>query len=505
MTKQITTKLTLFIFLIALTSATIKPFLVHATASPVLITEVQTGFTHPDGTEYPRFEYIEIANISGEAVEMAGWKLEYLSAANDGSTSGLVIATINNQIAPGGHGIWVHDGYFPGAFDYSFGADDTSTSGYLAKSGGHVRLMNGTIMVDCVAWGSAVVINGCDKVNSLAAPGYTIQRKPTNGMYEKLTGVTNLIVTPQDGGLSDLPQLPEEPQIKKCETVELSEILANPKGDDAPNEFIELYNPSDQAQSLYGCTLKLGSGKQYDFPADATMGAHEYRAFKYELTNLQLSNSGTSVILITTYGETHVSYPAVGDDEAWANINTIWQSTMQPTPNAPNVLEAHNETSAEILLASLEPCPIGKFRNPETGRCKNIVEVATTVTCSADQEKNPETGRCRKKTVATTTASCPAGQEKNLVTNRCRKIEVASSAKPCEVGQERNPDTGRCRKVVTKSAGKVLGETVSKKTYHYLVVAVFLLIILVYAVYEYRYDLLNFVNKFKKRFFTIQR
>lgn len=508
MTKKLLTTISLcaiFINLVVLPTA-------DATANPaVLITEVQTGFIDSQGTEFPKQEFIELTNISNAAVDMSGWKLEYLSAANDGTGAPTqTIDTISGQISAGGHGIWEHEGYYPISPDSIFGFGDISASGFLAKSGGHVRLMNGATMVDCVAWGSAVTISGCDKVSSAAPAGYTLQRKLTSGTYDKSLGVANLTpATPQGNNIYSptvvappvLPPTNPTPTTSQptCDGIQLSEVLANPTGDDAAGEFIELYNPSEQTQSLYGCQLKLSNGKDYAFPDGTALAGHTYSAYMYVTTGLQLGNSGTSVTLVTVSAEFTTTYPTVGDDESWSLINGAWYITKTPTPNAANLFASAATTGDEEL--STEACPIGKYRNPETNRCKNIEETGIAiVACAADQERNPATNRCRKITTTTAQLTCPAGQERNSATNRCRKIEAATTTKTCPAGQERNAETNRCRKIVTKPGGKVLAtSTLGKHVYHLAILAVVLTAIAGFGIYEYRHDLINIWRRFRLR------
>jgi hypothetical protein len=482
----------------------------QAANPPVLITEVQTGFIDANGVESPKQEFIELANVSSAAVNMTGWKLEYLSSANDGTGSVTqTIDTISGQISINGHGIWEHEGYYPIPPDSIFGVGDTSSSGFLAKSGGHVRLMNGTTMVDCVSWGSAVTIAGCDKVSAAAPAGYTLQRRLTNSTYDKSAGVANLTpATPQGNNIYSTsvtapvitpPADPVQPTpVPDCDGLQLSEILANPAGDDAQGEFIELYNPLDHLETLYGCSLQLANGKQYAFTAADSIASKEYKAFPYSATNLQLSNSGTSVTLVMANSQITTTYPEVSDDQAWALLNGGWYLTTQPTPNTANVIyqpaKVTTTTIADTVTAELQPCPVGKYRNPDTGRCRNVVVVAPIVTCTVGQERNPLTGRCRKIAVAATPTSCQPDQTRNPDTGRCRKTDAQTTQKPCDAGQERNPDTGRCRKQTTNTGGKVLGDSITKpQTYHYLLVGTILTGVLGYAVYEYRKD---FVNKF---------
>ncbi|MEO5627368.1 MAG: lamin tail domain-containing protein [Candidatus Saccharimonadales bacterium] len=484
---------------------------VHANNPTILITEVQPGYIDDQGTESAKAEFIELSNVSGSHVDLTGWKLDYLSAANSGSTPGLTIDNLGGQLAANGRGLWVHEGYYPVLPDNIFGFGDVSSSGFLAKSGGHVRLMHGTTMVDCVAWGSAVSITGCDKVNTSPAAGFTVQRQLTANGYDKNAGVINLSPgTPMSGNIYSLsavpPNLPpfalpinQTPQ-PDCSNVELSEILANPTGDDAANEFIEIHNLSSQNQSLFGCQIKLSNGKQYQFPQEVELLPNQYKAFTYQQTGLQLSNSGASVTLVTSSGEVGTTYPIVGDDESWVFISGLWQISSIPTPNAVNSKIVGSSTISPSIMDTTvtEPCPVGKFRNLETGRCKNLAEVSVGLTvCSVDQERNPDTGRCRKR-VITTVAACAPDQERNPQTGRCKKIDLTATAKPCEPDQERNPDTGRCRKKATTSSSKVLGEVTSKKTYHIVLIAVILGLVFGYAIYEYRGDIAAQFRKIKK-------
>lgn len=512
MTKKITTFITILLTVISFSGW--HPAI--AESPPVLITEVQTGFIDSSGVESPLHEFIELTSISQSAVNLTGWKLEYLSAANDGMGAPTqVIDTINGQISAGGNGIWEHDGYFPIAPDGIFGVGDVSTSGFLAKSGGHVRLMNGSIMVDCVSWGSAVAITGCDKVSAVASAGYTLQRQAVNGVYSKTSGVANVKpATPKGNNIYAVPVEPPlvippvdpEPEVPPavCETIELSEIVANPAGDDVQGEYIELYNPSNQQQTLYGCSLHLSSGKQYSFKSTDSLAAGQYQAFMFTTTGLQLINGGATVTLVTVGGQANTTYPSLGDDEAWVSIGGVWSISDQATPNLANTPGSSVSTNtaelASVLVSELESCPVGKYRNPTTNRCRNIGALEDTPTvCQVGQERNPATGRCRKIATATIQAACQVGQERNPETGRCRKVDtVATSQKPCETGQERNAETGRCRKVTTPTAGKVLGANISKKAYHYILVGTILAAVLGYGLYEYRSNFVGLLNRLRR-------
>lgn len=393
-----------------------------ASNPPVLISEVQTGFIAGDGVEYPKQEFIELVNVSSDEIDMTGWQLEYLSAAHDGSGAPTAVLAIVDGILPAGSwALFSYSGYMPAPVDGMFGQGSTASSGLLAKTAGHVRLTAGDTMVDCVAWGSsAVAIEGCDKIAAVAPAGHTIQRSPgEDGFYDKALGVKNLAPpTPQGGQLQppslpnpdpeeELPPEEQEPGLPACSSVILSEVLPNPAGSDAAGEFIELYNTSSQTVSLSGCILRLGSsGKSFGFPEDIIMTPHEYRAFGYAVTGLQLLNEGSELWLIADSQQTSLAYPSSTDDQAWALIDGTWQITLQPTPNAPNVLllpAGKGAKASEAAKSGLEDCPAGKFRNPETNRCKNIEAASNEpAPCAPGQERNPQTNRCRKVAAART-------------------------------------------------------------------------------------------------------
>lgn len=167
---------------------------------------------------------------------------------------------------------------------------------------------------------------------------------------------------------------------------------------------------------------------------------------------LSLTNSGGHVWLedlwgLERYDDTVTAYLSAGSKDqghAYA-MNQIgeWQWTSTPQPYGENLI-------TEPILA-LQECPDGKYRNPETGRCRTIEEAVNALAaCDEGSERNPVTNRCRRIALAgtSTLTPCLEGQERNPATNRCRSIAKAvAELLPCDEGYERNPATNRCRKV----------------------------------------------------------
>lgn len=230
----------------------------------------------------------------------------------------------------------------------------------------------------------------------------------------------------------------------------LSEVLPNAIGTDTGNEFVEIYNPTNQTVDLSYFSVKVGlnSDKTYAFPIGSTIGPGEYRSFSDSLMKFALVNTSSRIVLTAidsaAYGDSG-AYDSPGDGESWALIDGLWQYTNRPTPGAPNLASLIEEPEVDQTDSGLAPCPTGKYRNPLTNRCRTIEsDAAVLATCGPDQYRNPETGRC-KKISTSSLAPCKDNQYRSEETNRCRTIVTASSAKPCKDNQYRSEETGRCR------------------------------------------------------------
>ncbi len=166
---------------------------------------------------------------------------------------------------------------------------------------------------------------------------------------------------------------------------------------------------------------------------------------------ISLTNSGGYIWLedkwgIEQYTDTVAHYESAGSSRqgysyALAEDGT-WQWTSTPQPYGDNTIT--------VPIAEAAPCTEGKYRNPDTNRCRNIEDVISDlVPCGEGKERSPETNRCRNiASIASSLTPCKEGQERNPATNRCRSIASAiAELLPCDEGYERNPATNRCRKV----------------------------------------------------------
>ncbi len=486
-------------------------------ASPnIVVSEVAT-----EGTTTSH-EFIELYNNSStEDVSLEGWKVQIKSASGSVSrnlsmegtlkthTYALLASTANSEVCAA--------------------ADLPCFSAAMSTAGGHVVVLdnNGNV-VDRLGWGTA---NDPEQTAASVPPaGSSLARKaifPTILQDTDRNDVDFLesVPTPTGGGLRVQPvdvcpnldgiqatvpanhelvngvcqpiQPPTDPQpVNNCSSVIINEILPNPDGDDTNHEYIELYNESDSAVELAGCSLKVGSAQAI---LSGGLETRQYKTF-YGLT---LPNAAGGQVELD-HGDTIqiVTYPGgLGDNEAYGLIDGSWQAGLVPTPDAANSLPTVEPAAASTISEESEACPPGKFRNPETNRCKNIEAESPLTPCGPGQVRNPETNRCRNATtIAASLTACDPGESRNPETNRCRKVSTAStSLTACQTGYERNPDTNRCRKVAAAKSNIPMADTSkSSKPVSYLVLVVVALVGLGYAVYEYRHSIRNFFLKRKR-------
>lgn len=244
--------------------------------------------------------------------------------------------------------------------------------------------------------------------------------------------------------------------------LQITELLPNVSGSDTGKEFIEIYNPTNYQVDLSGYLLQLGPGYSKNFILPSfILVPNSFVSFSDIETTITLPNTSASVKLLTPnsdFVDETSSYNEPKDDQAWALFADSWQYTNQPTAANSNMVSVVAGLGAGDD-EELATCPEGKYRNPETNRCKTIETDAGLKPCAVDQIRNPETNRCRSIFASDSGLTpCKTDQTRNPETNRCRSTENSSNTlKPCAVNQERNPETNRCRKMTagTIAANKV--------------------------------------------------
>lgn len=252
----------------------------------------------------------------------------------------------------------------------------------------------------------------------------------------------------------------DEPAIE-YPPVYITELLPNPSGTDTGNEYIELYNPSDEVADLTNYYITIGT-HTVALP-DVALEPKAYYLLTSDEADFTLVNTYNDGVELYSRDDVLQSstqpYQQAKDDRSWVVYQGEWQFAA-PSPSRAtdekdivqqNDTEPERADDNEVVLAKeYAPCPAGKYRNPATNRCKTIEVTPILKPCSTGQYRNPSTGRCKNIVLASAMrAPCAEGQYRNPATNRCKNIATTASVtlKPCKDGYERNPETNRCRKV----------------------------------------------------------
>jgi hypothetical protein len=457
-----------------------------ATSDSILILQVQTSSATSASDEI-----IVLVNTSEVEINITDWCIHY-SSSSDVTKRKLACVqsqseNINLYLEPKGL-ISFSSGEFvlsnPG-----FVPDLVFTSG-MANSSGHVWLTDADgVTVDRLGWGSAVnpesvpalghnlnesiSRNYFDAIidtdnNQVDYKSLPVINPLVSGLFEKeiiidrcsnleevQVEIPNGYLLDEDGicqkdecnnieGLQTFVPAGYQKDLSsvECQLVPLensilfiTELLPNAPSVDTGNEFIEIYNPNSKSVNLKGYVLQVGPAftKQYELNEGLILPG-EYLIFSDTESKIVLPNtSGVQLRLLAPNGEIVSQSPVytnASDDVSWALVEDQWIYTNQITPSSGN--KPYLEISVDEVLGVttvLAPCPVGKFRNPETNRCKNIeTAISALQPCDEDEFRNPETNRCRKIQTLASLSSCPEGQERNPETNRCRKVSVLSSS-----------------------------------------------------------------------------
>jgi hypothetical protein len=172
-------------------------------------------------------------------------------------------------------------------------------------------------------------------------------------------------------------------------TPKITELLPNPNGtgNDATDEFIELYNANDTAFDLTGFGLQVGTTSlhNYSFPSGTSLPAHNFTAFYSSTTGLSLSNSGGQANLLDPFGNSVDStdvYGTAKDGQAWALGNGQWYWTTTPTPNQTNVI---NQPLLGRKTSKASPSKTKGVKTAAKAKSSKTGTAATSQTAGDDQ------------------------------------------------------------------------------------------------------------------------
>jgi len=162
----------------------------------------------------------------------------------------------------------------------------------------------------------------------------------------------------------------------------VTEILPNPDGtgNDATDEFIEVYNPNSASFDLSGFSLQAGTTSlhNFSFPAGTALSAKGFTAFYSAATGLSLSNSGGQVKLLDPFGNSIAATDVYGnakDGQAWALANGKWYWTTKLTPGAANII--NQPVSAKAASAAKATAKSAKTAAKKTAKPKTTTSASS--------------------------------------------------------------------------------------------------------------------------------
>lgn len=166
---------------------------------------------------------------------------------------------------------------------------------------------------------------------------------------------------------SDLPQddTVQEPQpIKYPKNIFINEILPSPKGADAENEWIELYNGNDFEVTLTGWQVQdtIGAVRTYTFPTDIKINPLGFLVLERTETKITLQNSGDSLKLLNPNQEIvySIDYPKAPQGQSYNKTGKTWSWSTVLTPAEQNIISQPSQTKpSETGSRETEPSETG--------------------------------------------------------------------------------------------------------------------------------------------------
>lgn len=366
-------KFYLFALIITVVCGSAPPVAAEGEPAPhVVLAALQTGKTSAAGDDF-----VEVYNPGTDQLDITGWKLQYRSAAATGTNGWTTKRTVAcvAQPVPGSCAVFIqpHVSLLFATYDLANIAEQPIASGF-SDVGGQLRLVDATgVVQDMLGYGTAAE---AERAQPAPAPplGLALVRKSNEG---RITDLDNNAEDFMVGCYEPLPAgeiLPSgPPTIQPCPVAAeadepdvpgtvlpattdtpdpgqpasyapllITELFPDPVSPqtDSADEFIELYNPTNEPVDASGYVLESGSDFRYHFIlGDTTVPAYGYAAVMSAESHLSLTNSGTAVRLLNPAGETIDTvqdYGQAKSGQAWANNNGTWQWTTSPTPNAAN-------------------------------------------------------------------------------------------------------------------------------------------------------------------------
>jgi hypothetical protein len=294
-------------------------------------------------------EWVEIYNSTNLTISLNGWKLK------DAAQSPKDISSL---------------GEIPAR---SFKVFETG-AGWLNNSGGDsvTLLDNNNVSINTISYG-----HSGDPISTPAA-GKSAGRNPDGGSNWQIFD------SPTKGGPNNSSptstSTPTPTQDSSNLKISLSEIYPAPNSGE--KEWVEVYNPNNQAVDLSSWKFQDGAGTKKNL--GGSIGAYSWVFFEYSsgwLNNggdtLHLLDPNSGIIETVTFGETAKGI-------AWAkDASSVWQQTSTPTPGSANQItrpqgETADTTKSSKKTSSTTGKETTKQESKETAKSGSIAKTTTT-------------------------------------------------------------------------------------------------------------------------------
>lgn len=295
-------------------------------SNDVIISEVLPN----PSTDESADEFIELYNQSTTAVDLTGWLLSdattktYMLSGTISAQHHLVVYRSDTGIAlnNGGDSVELYhpDGVLTDAVEYDASAADDVSYALNNK--------------DKWLWTTTPTPARTNIIT-------TIDEETENN--SDTTEQSEDDLTDEDNDDSDNSDAPYQ----LSDYIQLSELLPDPSGSDATDEWIELVNTGTQPVDIYGWEVTVGDDS-YLLKEVTQIASNSYLLLPVTETNLSLNNSGETVTLIDPMGEAmdSVTYVDAPTGQSYSNSVGGWQWTVTLTPGEVNVISAPSSTEA---------------------------------------------------------------------------------------------------------------------------------------------------------------
>ncbi len=286
----------------------------------IIINEI---LPNPSGTESSE-EFIELHNISAEAVDLTGW---YLSDATS------KVYELDNSISANGYVVVYRE----------------ESSIALNNGGDTVQLYQpDDSLLEEIEYIESAEEDVVYALNDSNEWQWSLTATP--GRSNVISEMDSNEETETDSSEKDVAEDEEIISYEYSEDIKLSELLPDPEGSDATDEWIEIVNQGSKTINLQGWQL-ADSSKTYTINDSLEVTSNEYYTFLVTETGISLNNSGETVYLLDPANETmdEIEYEKANTGESYAKLNDEWFWTSVLTPNEANVISETEEISEEVI------------------------------------------------------------------------------------------------------------------------------------------------------------